>query len=223
MSRSTSKASRTQRRAPSEADPDLYRSDHRFAHRGHGCPCPDHDTDDTTSASEVADSVVSEVSQAASNAADTASNAGQDVTDNDDDDSDKTGLWGLAGLLGLLGLLGLKRRKDTYTSSRPVAADETPRGSTSGHDYDDGAPPARFHRGHRSSGCIERGTGDERWLGKARRERRPARDRRTTEAVRPSELWSTRITSMSIASLASTERRRQRHSHGPVVAFTLTR
>ena len=28
----------------------------------------------------------------------------------------------------MLGLLGLKRRKDTYTSSRPVAADETPRG-----------------------------------------------------------------------------------------------
>ena len=90
--------------------------------------------DDTTSASEVADSVVSEVSQVASNAADTASNAAQDVTDNDDDDSDKTGLWGLAGLLGLLGLLGLKRRKDAYTSSRPVGADQTPRGSTSGHD-----------------------------------------------------------------------------------------
>lgn len=62
-----------------------------------------------------------------------------EVDTNDDDDSDKTGLWGLAGLLGLLGLAGLagrRKRNDGddggVTTGRAVAADRTPRGSTSG-------------------------------------------------------------------------------------------
>lgn len=54
--------------------------------------------------------------------------------DDDDDDGGNVGLWGLLGLLGLLGLAGLAGRKrddDTHRYSGTVAADTTPRGSTS--------------------------------------------------------------------------------------------
>jgi MYXO-CTERM domain-containing protein len=55
----------------------------------------------------------------------------RELDDDDDDDSDKTGLWGLLGLLGLAGLAGLRKpRRDDYRTTGTVAADTTPRGSS---------------------------------------------------------------------------------------------